>query len=85
MTTVTEAATVGVAATSWLAPAEIALPSGGTASRARAMATSSAASTMDLESYLTNYTGVTRLKRLAFVASASPALKAEALDSRWTG
>ncbi len=43
------------------------------------MATSSAASTMDLESYLTNYTGVTRLKRLAFIASASPALKAEAL------
>ena len=34
---------------------------------------------MDLESYLTNYTGVTRLKRLAFIASASPALKAEAL------
>ena len=49
------------------------------AERALAMATSSAASTMDLESYLTNYTGVTRLKRLAFIASASPALKAEAL------
>jgi len=38
-----------------------------------------AVSTLDVESYISNYTGVTRLKRLAFIAANSPTLKAEAL------
>ena len=36
-------------------------------------------SIMDLEMYLNNYAGVTRLRRLAFIASASPAHKRDAL------
>jgi len=38
-----------------------------------------AASTLDLEAYLASYEGVTRIKRLAFIAGASPAHKADAL------
>lgn len=40
---------------------------------------SAAASSLDLETYLASYAGYTRLRRLAFIASASPAHKADAL------
>jgi COP9 signalosome complex subunit 1 len=45
------------------------------------MATSSepAAPSLDVETYIANYTGVTRLKRLAFIAANGPTLKADAL------
>lgn len=36
-------------------------------------------STLDLEAYSANYVGITRIKRLAFIASASPSHKADAL------
>jgi len=36
-------------------------------------------STLDLEAYLSNYTGITRIRRLAFIASTSPAYKKDAL------
>ena len=36
-------------------------------------------STLDLDTYLSNYTGVTRIKRLAFIASVSPTHRADAL------
>ena len=36
-------------------------------------------SLLDLEAYLTNYTGVTRARRLAFIASVSPPHKRDAL------
>ena len=39
----------------------------------------SLSSALDLETYLTNYAGVTRARRLAFIASASPAHKRDAL------
>jgi COP9 signalosome complex subunit 1 len=36
-------------------------------------------STLDLETYIANYQGVTRIKRLAFIATSSPNHKADAL------
>ncbi|KAL1498555.1 hypothetical protein AB1Y20_013874 [Prymnesium parvum] len=37
------------------------------------------APSLDVETYISNYSGVTRLKRLAFIAAKSTALKADAL------
>jgi len=48
-------------------------------SMAASEAAPEAVCTLDVETYITNYTGVTRLKRLAFIAANSPSLKAEAL------
>ena len=42
-------------------------------------AAAATASTMDLEAYIASFTGVTRIRRLAFIASASPAHKQDAL------
>jgi len=38
-----------------------------------------AASTLDLDTYIANYSGHTRLKRLQFIANSDPALRSEAL------
>jgi len=38
-----------------------------------------AGGSFDIEAYLSNYTGVTRIRRLAFIASVSPARKQDAL------
>lgn len=39
----------------------------------------SSASSLDLEAYIASYTGVTRIRRLAFIASVSPAHRQDAL------
>ena len=45
-----------------------------------AAAASAPASTLDLEAYVANYTGITRIRRLAFIASVSPLHKQSALQ-----